>query len=312
MRFVFVMDPVSQIIVDEDTSFSLMLEAQNQGHQVLHTLIQDVGWDDGRVVSIARPATMERNPNAPVRLGEAERVDLATVDAVFVRKDPPFDEPYWWLTLVLECLIGKTVVVNNPRSLREANEKLYTCAFPEVIPKSLVASDKGLIRAFVDQNGGKAVIKPIHGHGGEGVFLLDSSDKNINGLIEATTNHGSTIALIQEYLPAVVEGDKRVLLLDGEPLGAILRVPQGNDLRSNIHVGGSVVTTEITESDRRIIDALQPRLRADDLFFVGIDVIGGYLTEVNVTSPTGIQQASRFSGENLEAKVIKALATRAG
>lgn len=309
MRFVFIMDPVSHVIVDEDTSFSLMLEAQRQGHEVLHTLIHDVGLDRDRVVATVRTATMER-ADPPIRLGEDERVDLATVDAVFVRKDPPFNEAYWWLTLILELLQSKTVVVNSPRGLREANEKLYACAFPALVPTSIVASDKKLIRQFVNDMGGRAVIKPIDGHGGDGVFLLDASDKNVNGLIEATTRNGSKVALVQEYLPAVVEGDKRVLLLEGEPLGAILRVPQGDDLRSNIHVGGSVVAAEITKADQQIIKAMQPRLGADGLFFVGLDVIGGKLTEVNVTSPTGIQQASRLSGDNLEEKVIKALVSR--
>ncbi len=311
MRFVFIMDPVSNVIVDEDTSFALMLEAQRQGHEILHTLIQDVGLDRDRVVAKARAATMER-AKTPIRLGEAEPVDLATVDAVFIRKDPPFDEAYWWLTLILGSLQGKTLVVNSPRGLREANEKLYACAFPALVPTSVVASDKARIRQFVVDMGGRAVIKPIDGHGGTGVFLLDAKDKNINGLIEATTRNGSRIALVQEYLPAVREGDKRVLLLEGQPLGAILRVPQGDDLRSNIHVGGSVVAAEITEADHQIIKALRPRLNADGLFFVGLDVIGGKLTEVNVTSPTGIQQASRLSGNNLEQLVIEALVARVG
>lgn len=310
MRFVFVMDPVSSIIVDEDTTFAFMLEAQSQGHEVLHCLIQDVGWQEGRVLGRVRSARVQRDNDNPVTLGDFETIGLEDVDAVFIRKDPPFDQQYWWLSLVLEQLRGKTVVVNDPRGLREANEKLYICCFPDVIPKTLVASNKEQIRGFVTELGGRAVIKPIDGHGGEGVFLLQQKDKNINGLIEATTQGGARVALVQQFIPEVREGDKRILLVEGEPLGAILRVPQSDDVRSNIHVGGDVTATEITADDRRIIDVLRPKLIEEGLFFVGLDVIGGFLTEVNVTSPTGIQQASRLSGENLEQEVIEALVQR--
>lgn len=304
MRIVFVMDPVSTVIVDEDTSFAIMLEAQRRGHRVDHCLHADVNLEQGRVFATVRRATMSREGGSPVELDEPERVCLEDVDAVMIRKDPPFDYDYLWLSLLLEHLEGKTLVVNRPQGLRNANEKLYACHFPEVMPETFIGADKTRIKAFVDKVGGRAVIKPLDGHGGEGVFALTLGDPNINGLIESVTHLGKRLAMVQAFIPEVVDGDKRILLIDGEVIGAILRVPQGGDVRSNIHVGGRVVATEITDADRRIIEAVTPRLREDGLFFVGLDVIGGYLTEVNVTSPTGIQQMSRLSGGNCEAKVI--------
>lgn len=305
MRFVFVMDPVETVLVDADTTFAIMLEMQRRGHRVDHCLPADVGLLDGRVFATVRQATMKRDPEEPIVLGAPERLALdAGVDAVFIRKDPPFDSNYLWLTLVLERLRGKTLVVNDPQGLRNANEKLYACHFPEVTPKTLVDSDKQRIKEFVLSVGGHAVIKPIDGHGGEGVFQLHRDDKNVNALIEAVTRHGTRLAMIQEFLPAVVEGDKRILLIDGEVVGAILRVPRHDEVRSNIHVGGSVVATEISADDRRIIELVRPKLASDGLYFVGLDVIGGRLTEVNVTSPTGIQQMSRLSGEVREGLVV--------
>lgn len=303
MRLLFVMDPVDTVIVDEDTSFALMLEAQDRGHRVDHCLERDVFLEDGEAYAVVRQATMERS-ETPVTLGQAERVRLADVDAIFVRKDPPFDADYHYLTLVLETLRGRTLVINDPRGLRDANEKLYATHFPELMPPTLVCADAGIIKEFVAKVGGKAVIKPLDGHGGNGVFALIEGDKNTNALIETVTLNGKRLAMVQGFVEKVTEGDKRILLIDGKVLGAILRVPQGDDLRSNIHVGGSVVATEITAEDQRIIDTVTPRLRQDGLYFVGLDVIGGKLTEVNVTSPTGIQQMSRLSGENCEALVF--------
>lgn len=304
MRIVVVMDPPSTVKVDEDTSFALMLEAQSRGHEVDHCLIHDLFLDGGRVWARVRRAHCERNPAQPITLGPPEDVDLADVDVVLMRKDPPFDEAYLNATLLLEHARGKTLLVNDPRGLRDANEKIYATYFPEQMTDTLVTSDKARIKAFLARLGTRAVLKPLHGAGGEGVFALDPTDPNLNAIIETVTRGETRLAMAQRYLPEVVNGDKRILLLDGEPLGAILRVPQGGDLRSNIHVGGRVQAAEIDDDDRRIIDALAPRLRADGLIFVGLDVIGGRLTEVNVTSPTGIQQMARLSGQNLPGRVI--------
>ncbi len=327
MRIVAVMDPVSTVVPDEDTSFAIIREAIARGHSAYHVLDCDVALSGNTVTAFARPISIpqeflsrgrQATPSAippatvlPMTLGAPEPLLLREVDAVFIRKDPPFDAAYWWLTLLLEHVRDQTLIVNDPRGLRDANEKLYACHFPSVMPRTLVDSDRARIRAFVQHIGGQAVIKPIDGHGGEGVFQLFLSDPNVNGLIEAVTQQGRSLAMVQEYIPEVREGDKRILLMDGDPLGAILRVPQGGDVRSNIHVGGSVVATEINDADQRIIDEVAPRLREDGLYFVGLDIIGGKLTEVNVTSPTGIQQMSRLGGQNCEAKVIDWLEARA-
>lgn len=304
MRLLFVMDRVETILVDADTSFALMLEAEARGHRVDHCLITELYAVNGHARARVRRANSTRAAIAPVTLGAAEEAGLDEFDVVFVRKDPPFDANYLWATQVLELARNDTFIVNDPRGLRDANEKLYACHFPSVMPKTLVSSDKAQIAAFVQEVGGAGVIKPLDGAGGEGVMALTVGDSNFNAIIEAATRTGSRMAMVQEFLPEVRQGDKRILLLDGEPLGAILRVPKSDELRSNIHVGGSVVAAELDDADRAIVAALAPRLRADGLWFVGLDVIGGRLTEVNVTSPTGIQQMSRLSGQNLSARVI--------
>ncbi len=312
MRFVFVMDPVSTVIVDEDTSFALMLEAQSRGHRVDHCLTSDVGLRGRRVVARVRQASMQLDPEEPIILGESEDIDLVDVDAVFIRKDPPFTGEYLWLTLVLDHLEGSTLVVNDPRSLRDANEKLYAHHFPEVVPPTIMTSHKDVILQFLSDMGGKAVIKPIDGHGGQGVFLLTNGDSNLNGLIESVTRRGSQNAIVQALIPEVYdEGDKRILLVDGELLGVVGRMPSDGDLRSNIHIGGYAAPASLTDADRKIIDTIGPRLIADRLFFVGLDVIGGKLIEVNVTSPTLLQQMSRLSGENLASTVVDRLEEKA-
>ncbi|MEZ4253163.1 MAG: glutathione synthase [Polyangiales bacterium] len=312
MRVLVVMDPVSTVQVDADTSFALMLEAQARGHRVDHALASDLELLDGRVFVTSRRATMQRVAEAPILLGEPELLDVgAEIDVVLIRKDPPFDSDYLWLTLLLERLRDeKTLVVNDPRGLRDANEKLYACHFPELTPRTLVSGNKARIKEFVAEVGGRAVIKPVDGHGGEGVFALLEGDKNFNGLVEHVTRLGRRLAMVQSFIPEVTEGDKRILLIDGEVVGAILRVPQKDDVRSNIHVGGSVKAAELTHADRHIVQTVTPKLRADGLYFVGLDVIGGKLTEVNVTSPTGIQQMSRFAGRSCETPVIAWLESR--
>ncbi|MBW2210072.1 MAG: glutathione synthase [Deltaproteobacteria bacterium] len=308
MRFLFVMDPVSTVIVDEDTSFALMLEAQARGHRIEHCLPSDVGLRGRRVVARVREASMQLDSDDPIKLGKSEDIDLVDVDAVFIRKDPPFDDAYLWLTLVLGHLEGRTLVVNSPRGLREANEKLYAHHFPEIAPPTIMTSHKDEVFRFLSDVGGKAVIKPIDGHGGQSVFLLNNGDSNLNALIESVTHLGARNAIVQALIPEIYdEGDKRILLLDGEFLGVVGRVPSKGDLRSNVHVGGSAAPAELTEADRKIIETIGPRLLADQLFFVGLDVIGGKLIEVNVTSPTLLQQMSRLCGENLAVTVIDRL-----
>lgn len=305
MHIVVIMDPPSTVLVDEDTSFALMLEAQVRGHRVDHCLAQDLFLHDGRLSARVCRATMQRDGKAPITLAPPEDVCLHDVDAVLVRKDPPFDGTYLWCTLMLEQLGDDVLVMNRPSGLRGANEKLYACHFPDLMPSTLVSNDKRRIRTFVSEVGGRAVIKPLDGAGGSGVMALLEDDLNFNAIIEATTHNGQRVAMVQAFLPAVSQGDKRILLLDGEPLGAILRVPQRGDVRSNIHVGGSVVKAGVDALDKAIIARIAPSLKRDGLYFVGLDVIGGHLTEVNVTSPTGIQQMSRLDGQNHSTRVIE-------
>ena len=305
MHVLVVMDPPSTVLVDEDTSFALMIEAEARGHRVSHALMTDLYLENGEAFTRCRSATMKRDPKAPITLGDAADVALKNIDAVIVRTDPPFDESYLWGSQVLECARATTFVMNDPRGLRDANEKLYACHFPQLMTDTLVTNDKPRIKEFTAKIGGKAVIKPLHGAGGAGVMALSSDDMNMNAIIEATTLGGKRIAMVQKFLPEVRVGDKRILLLNGEPLGAILRVPRKDDLRSNIHVGGTVVKTELDADDKKIVAGVAEKLRRDGLYFVGLDVIGGKLTEVNVTSPTGIQQMSRLDGVNYSERVIE-------
>ncbi|MFT3925838.1 MAG: glutathione synthase [Myxococcales bacterium] len=304
MRFVFVMDPPHAIKFESDTSFALMLEAQAQGHRVDHCEAKDLFLVGGVLHAQVTRAQVQRDPIEPISLAQREDVNLEHVDAVFVRTDPPFDSQYLWCTLMLERLRDKTLVVNDPRGLREANEKLYACNFPELMPETLVSSHRDRIRNFVQQVGGRAVIKPIDGAGGVGVMALIEGDPNLRAIIDNTTHNGTRVAMVQRFLPEYKAGDKRILLLDGEPIGAVLRVPRADDIASNLRMGGSAEAGGIDDADRRIIETLAPRLRKDGLYFVGLDVIGGFLTEVNVTSPTGIQQISRLNNENVPKRVI--------
>lgn len=304
MRIVVVMDPPEAVHVEGDTSFALMAEAERREHRVDHCLAKDLVLDAGRMFARVRRATMREDATPPIVLGVAEDVNLHEVDAVLIRTDPPFDAAYLWCTQMLERVTADTFVMNHPRGVRDANEKLYACNFPELMPRTIVASERGRIRAFVKSVGGRAVMKPLDGRGGEGVFALFEGDPNFNAIVEAQTRFGTRIAMVQEYLPAIAQGDKRILVLDGKPLGALLRMPRGGDLRSNLHIGGRAVKTDITADDRRLVDTLAPRLLADGLWFVGLDIIGGQLTEVNVTSPTGIRQMSRLDGIDYPARVI--------
>jgi glutathione synthase len=305
MRFVFVMDSLDRVNPEKDTTFAFLESAQRRGHECLHCLISGVSVHEGDPRGRLRRIEILAQPPF-IRLGDEVRTEsLLGVDAVFIRKDPPFDAAYLYATLLLEHARGGPVIVNDPRGLRDANEKIYAMQFREWMPRTIVAADRDEILAFAAEVGGNAVIKPLDGAGGVGVLQLRVEDKNARAIVDVLTLEGSRLAMVQAFLPSVVEGDKRVLLLDGEPLGAILRVPRADDLRSNIHVGGSVVPTELTARERALVAAIAPRLRQDGLFFVGLDVIGEHLTEVNVTSPTGIQELGRFTGTRPADRVIE-------
>jgi glutathione synthase len=303
MRFLYLMDPLARINPDKDTTYAFVRAAQARGHEALHAMATDLWVDEGEACATARPLrVMKEAPFAT--LGEAEDVKLADVDAVFIRKDPPFSDEYLYATLLLEHARTKTLLVNDPRGLREANEKLYATHFSKWMPRFVVTSNREKIFGFVDRVGGKGVLKPLHGAGGAGVLMVARGDPNARSIVDTITNEGTRLAMIQEYLPAVRQGDKRILLLEGEILGAINRVPRADDLRSNIHVGGTVVPCGVTDMERAMVADIAPKLLADGLFFVGLDVIGERLTEVNVTSPTGIQELSHHQGRDVAADVI--------
>ncbi|MBK8252390.1 MAG: glutathione synthase [Polyangiaceae bacterium] len=307
MRFVYVMDTLDRVNPQKDTSFAFIRAAQRRGHESYHCLPRDLSVKGGDVYATTLPVRIfDEHPHIALQREQGKvELNLSEVDAVFIRKDPPFDQAYLYATLLLEHARGKTLIINDPRGLRDANEKLYAMNFSEWTPQTIVTADRDQIHSFVAHVGGLAVIKPLDAAGGTGVIQLRKDDKNVRAIVDLLTNEGERLAMVQAFLPAVTVGDKRVLLMDGEPLGAILRVPRGDDIRSNIHAGGSVVPTDLTPRELELVRSIAPRLKEDGLFFVGLDVIGEHLTEVNVTSPTGIQELSRFLGVDKAESVIE-------
>ena len=312
LRVLYVMDPLSRVLVDKDTTFAFMLEGQRRGHEQYHCGPEDLFAE--RAVPHTRVRLAEvRRAAVHYTLGESRTLALSWFDVVFMRKDPPFDLAYYFATQLLSLADpARTLIVNDPRGLREANEKLYALHFPELVPESLVTADPPRLKGFMDELGGELIVKPLDACGGAGVFHLHRGDRNLNAILELSTLNGTRPVMAQRYLPAVrTEGDKRVIVLAGEPLGAIARVPQEDEHRGNIHVGGRVERAAVDARDREICRQMAPRLEADGLWFVGLDVIGGLVTEVNVTSPTGVQEIDRLDGTCLEARVIDWIEARA-
>ncbi|MBN2195717.1 MAG: glutathione synthase [Polyangiaceae bacterium] len=303
MQFLFVMDPAAEMLPDRDTSFALMRGALARGHGCLHCLPRELSHYGREVIAQCRSIVVA--DTAPhVTLARPTTVGLADLDAVFVRKDPPFDVAYLHLTQMLDLVQDRVLVVNTPRGLRDANEKLFAFHFSHLMPRSLVSCEPARILDFVLEVGGQAVLKPLDGAGGSGVVSLTVGDRNTRSLVDLHTREGRQHALVQEYVPAIRGGDKRVIVLDGEPLGAILRVPREDDLRANIHVGGQVFPTELDRAERALVDEVGVALREHGLWLVGLDLIGGRLIEINVTSPTGLQELGRHQHRPLEEAVI--------
>jgi glutathione synthase len=303
-RFLFIMDPIERILPDKDTTFVFMLEGQTRSHEVYVCGVPDLFVDAARPGARVRRAEVARAvPH--YRLFEERTEILGWFDAIFMRKDPPVDLAYLFATHVLSLVdTTETFVMNDPQGLRDANEKLYALHFPTVIPPSIVSCDINRLKAFMDSLGGEMIIKPLDGCGGAGVFHLRRNDRNLNAILELSTANGHLAIMGQRYLPEIRQGDKRLIVLNGQPLGATLRVPREDEHRGNIHVGGTCVKADITPRDRLIVEALAPRLRQDGLFFVGLDIIGEFLTEANVTSPTGIQEINALDDTRLEVPVI--------
>ncbi len=299
-----IMDPIEKINLEKDTTFVLMLEAQRRGHGVYYMELEDLSIQGTRPEGRFRPVRVAR-ARPHYEFGAGDSKPLHWFDVVLMRKDPPFDMKFFFATHLLSLVDEqKCLVVNRPRSLREASEKLYALNFPALIPETLVSSDMGQLRRFMEAMGGEMVIKPLEGCGGSGIFYLHRSDRNIPALLEMATENGQKPIMAQRYLPEVRQGDKRIIVLNGKPIGAVLRVPRADENRCNIHVGGQCVKADLTPRDQEICGILVPSLRQLGLYLVGLDVIGGYLTEVNVTSPTGVQEINALNHVQLEKQII--------
>lgn len=314
MKFAFIIDPIAKLDPTHDSSVAMMESAQILGHEVWITSIAELSVIKGKAYALLNSVSLK-----PVKLvdghWQTERdwyeiktsalLPLDSFQAVFMRKDPPVTVSYLYATYILDLIDTKTTrVINSPQGIRGANEKMYALQFPEVIPTTIVSQSKSVISDFLEEKGA-AVIKPLGGKAGEGILFLQSGDRNFNSLIEISTKQGQEPVMIQEYLPSAKEGDKRIILLNGKQIGAVNRIPTGKEFRGNMAVGGRVAKTIITDRELEICNLLAPKLIADGLTFVGIDVIGGYLTEVNVTSPTGIREIDRLNNVNLGQDVIK-------
>jgi glutathione synthase len=303
------MDPLDRVDIDKDTTFVLMLEAQSRGHELLYTRADEIYMKDATVWARLWPIRLERAERF-YQMGPAKEMQLDALGAVLMRKDPPYTLDYFYAVHLLSFVRG-AFVMNAGRGLREANEKLFALRFPDLAPPSLVTKDARRILEFLEELGGEGIIKPLGGCGGGGVFHLRREDTNLVSLLETSTREGAEYVLVQRYIPEVRRGDKRIIVLNGEPIGATLRVPPPNEARANIHVGGECVKTTLTVRDREICDRLGPALRDLGLWFVGLDVIGEWLTEVNVTSPTGVQEINALEGVRLESQVIAFVEGRA-
>ncbi len=303
------MDPVEPIDINGDSSFVLGLEAQARGYTLWHYLPNALSLRDGKVTARAQRLELRRELGRHYTLGEPEIIDLSTMDVVLMRQDPPFDMAYITATHILEHVHPKTLVVNDPAEVRNAPEKLFVTHFDGLLPPTLISSDSKAILDFRAEHE-DVIVKPLFGNGGAGVFHIKPGDENLTSLMELFTEFYREPMIIQKYLSDVRNGDKRIILVDGEAVGAIDRVPAEGEARANMHVGGQAIKAGLTARDKEICDMIGPSLKERGLVFVGIDVIGNHLTEINVTSPTGIQEINRFDGSKLEALIWDAIERR--
>jgi glutathione synthase len=304
------MDPIASINPAGDSTFAMMLEAQARGHKVDYYVPGTLALRDNVVTADLAPVTVFDKPKGEhFALGDFARADLSTYDVVLMRQDPPFDMNYITISHILERLHPKTFVVNPPSAVRNAPEKILVTEFPQLMPPTLVTRDRAQIHAFRREHG-NIILKPLYGNGGAGVFFLQEGDQNLASLIELFEQSFREPFMVQKYLPDVRKGDKRIIIIDGEPVGAINRIPADGEARSNMHVGGRPEIIELTPRDREICSTIAPALRERDMIFVGIDVIGDYLTEINVTSPTGIREIKRFGGPDIAVLIWDAIEER--
>lgn len=300
------MDPLEKVDINADSSFAMAFEAQRRGHGLYHYQPQDLTFRQGRIVAKARPFQLRREAGNHVTLGAPEVIDLTLMDVVLMRQDPPFNLAYISATHLLERVHPKTLVVNDPMSVRNAPEKIFVTHFPELMPPTIITYDIDEIKAFRREQG-DIVIKPLYGNGGAGVFVLRKDDPNLSSLIETFRGFLNEPLMVQRYLPEIREGDKRIILIDGVASGAVNRVPAADETRANMHVGGRAEAARLTKREHEICEAIGPSLRDQGLIFTGIDVIGHWLTEINVTSPTGLQEISRFDGISMEGQLWDAI-----
>ncbi len=303
------MDPIESVNIDADSTFVLALEAQARGHALFHYHPRNLSLRHGRLYAEARPLQVRRKKGDHCTLGAPGALDLATLDIVLMRQDPPFDMAYITATHLLEHIHPDTLVVNDPAHVRNAPEKLFVTHFPELMPPTLITSDRAEVLAFRLEHK-DIIVKPLFGNGGAGVFHIGPGDENLNALLEMFTQLYREPIIVQRYIPQVREGDKRIILVDGRAAGAVKRVPPAGEARSNLHVGGRAEKAALSARDREICEAIGPALKERGLVFVGIDVIGDYLTEINVTSPTGIQEINRLDGVTIEKELWDAMEAR--
>lgn len=303
------MDPIGPININADSSFRIAEEAQARGHELFYYTPDKLAYQEGRVTAKGWPLKVRREVGNHFSLGDYQEIDLSTQDVVWLRQDPPFDMGYITTTHILEMIHPKTLVVNDPKWVRNYPEKLLVLQFPDLAPPTTIARDLETLKAFKHKHG-DIILKPLYGNGGAGVFRLDPSDRNLNSLYELFAGINREPLIAQKFLPDVAKGDKRVILIDGEAVGAINRVPATGETRSNMHVGGRPEKVGLTARDLEICARIGPLLREKGQIFVGIDVIGGNLTEINVTSPTGIQELERFDGINVAEKIWIAIEKR--
>jgi glutathione synthase len=296
------MDPLETVNIDADSTFVLALEAQRRGHGLYHYLPRQLSYRNGRVVAKARPFEVRRERGDHFTAGEPETIDLAMLDVVLMRQDPPFNLAYISATHLLDRVHPQTLVVNDPHHVRNAPEKLFVTQFAELMPPTLITYDVEEIKAFRKEHR-DVIVKPIYGNGGAGVFHLRPEDTNLGSLVELFQTYLNEPLMVQRYVPEIRQGDKRIILIDGQPAGAVNRVPATDETRANLHVGGRAEKVALTKRDLEICEMIGPTLEERGLIFVGIDVIGDYLTEINVTSPTGLQEIDRFDDVCLEGRI---------
>ena len=303
------MDPIQSLAITGDSTFAMMLEAQARGHTLFYYQTKTLALGGGSLFATGNDISVRDEAGNHFTLGEERRVDLGTYDTLLMRQDPPFDMGYITATHMLEAIHPKTLVVNDPAQVRNAPEKLFVLNYPQFMPATLITRDPIELAAFRRQHG-DIILKPLYGNGGAGVFRLGEEDQNFSSLLELFTQMFREPFIAQKYLPDVRKGDKRIILVDGQVAGAINRVPAVNENRSNMHVGGKPEAATLTKREHEICEAIGPDLKSRGLIFVGIDVIGDYMTEINVTSPTGIREVKRFGGEDIAAMIWDAIERR--